>query len=469
MGEPRHYRLATDASHRFERGVDPALQRDAIERATGLLLEIAGGRTGPIVDEREPSHLPDPPAIRLRAGRIDRVIGMDLPPDEVAGSLRRLGMEVEAVEGGWSVTPPARRFDIAIEEDLIEEVVRLAGYDEVPPVEIGGTVRPGGDPETEIPVARLRRVLVDRGYQEAVTYSFVDPALQSLLDPDVPPIRLANPISSELSVMRTHLWMGLAGALVRNVNRQERRVRLFETGLRFRRDPSLRSRIGDVEGWGDLGRDQVADVDQERCLAAVAMGSVDPEQWGSATRGVDFFDVKSDVEALFGLTGEKARFSFSTFTHPALHPAQTAAIHDGGERVGLLGALHPRVRRKLGLPAPVFVFEIALASLSSARIPGYAPVSRFPSVRRDIAVVVDHEVEAGPLLEGIRRTAPATLNDSAVFDLYRGEGIASGRKSVAIGLTFRSDSRTLDDTEVDGFVEAIVAGLEAEFGAELRR
>ena len=469
MGEPRHYRLNTDASHRFERGVDPVLQRDAIERATRLLVDIAGGRPGPIVDEREPSHLPEPAAIRLRADRIGRVIGMDLSGEEVAGGLRRLGMEVVEAEGGWSVTPPARRFDVAIEEDLIEEVVRLAGYDRVPPVEIMGTVRPGGDLETGVPVARLRRTLVDRGYQEAVTYSFVDPALQSLLDPDVRPIRLANPLSSELSVMRTHLWMGLANALVRNVNRQERRVRLFETGLRFRRDPSLRSRVGDVDGWGDRGRDQVADVDQERCIAAVAMGLAEPEQWGSAARGVDFFDVKSDVEALLDPSGEPARFSFAPFVHPALHPAQTAVLRDRDEPVGLLGALHPRVRRELGLPTPVFVFEIALAALASARIPGYVPVSRFPAVRRDIAVTVHEEVGAGHLLDGVRRNAPPNLNDSAVFDLYRGEGIEAGMKSVAIGLTFRSDSRTLDDTEVDGFVEAIVAGLEAEFGAELRR
>jgi phenylalanyl-tRNA synthetase beta chain len=444
------------------------LQRDAIERATRLLIDIAGGRPGPVVDAKEASHLPEPSAIRLRAERIERVIGMAIPAGEVAGGLRRLGMEVAEAEGGWSVTPPARRFDVAIEEDLIEEVVRLEGYDRVPAVEIEGTVRPGSDSESGVPVSRLRRVLVDRGYQEAVTYSFVDPALQSLLDPDTPPIPLANPISSELSVMRTHLWMGLAGALVRNVNRQERRVRLFETGLRFRRDPSLRARIGDVEGWGDRGRDQVADVDQERCIAAVAMGAADPEQWGSAAREMDFFDLKSDVEALLGLTGDPARFSFSPFVHPALHPAQTAAIRDGDDRVGLIGALHPSVRRELGLPTPVFVFEIALAALSTARVPGYAPVSRFPSVRRDIAVVVSDEVGVGRLLDGIRRNSPATLNDSAVFDLYRGEGVVAGKKSVAIGLTFRSDSRTLDDTEVDGFVEAIVGGLEAEFGAELR-
>ena len=468
MGEPRLYKLNTDASHRFERGVDPGLQKSALERATRLLLEIAGGRPGPVVDERAPSHLPVRSAIRLRAARIERVLGMALSAVEVANGLRWLGMEVTEAEGGWSVTPPTHRFDVAIEEDLIEEVVRLAGYDQVPAEEVEGTVRPGGDPEAGVPVSRLRRALVDRGYQEAVTYSFVDPALQSLLDPETPPIRLANPISSELSVMRTHLWMGLCGALVRNANRQERRVRLFETGLRFRRDPKLTARIGDVAGWGDRGRDQVADVDQERCIAAAAMGPAHPEQWGSADRDVDFFDLKSDVEALLGLTGQPERFSFAPFVHPALHPAQTAEIRDGGEPVGLIGALHPSVRRQLGLPAPAFVFEIALAPLATARLPAYAPVSRYPSVRRDLAVLLDEGIAVERLLGVIRRDAPATLNDVVVFDLYRGEGIGAGRKSIAIGLTFRSDSRTLDDTEVDGLVEAIVAGLEAELGAALR-
>ena len=469
MGEPRFYKLNTDASHRFERGVDPELQAAAIQRATRLLLDIAGGRPGPIVDERAPSHLPAGSAIPLRAKRIERILGMVLPADEVAGGLRRLGMEVRETDGGWSVTPPVRRFDIAIEEDLVEEVVRLAGYDRVPPVEIGGIVRPGGDSETGVPVSRLRRVLVDRGYQEAITYSFVDAALQSRLDPEVTPIRLANPISSELTVMRSHLWMGLCGALVRNANRQERRVRLFETGLRFRRDPALRTRIGDVERWGDRGRDQVADVEQERCVAAVAMGAAHPEQWGNTGREVDFFDLKSDVEALLALTGRPERFSFAPNVHPALHPAQTATIRDGDEPVGLIGALHPSVRRGLGLPSPVFVFEIALGALSCARIPEYAPVSRYPSVRRDIAVIVDDDVAVDRILDGIRRRSTATLNDTAVFDLYRGEGIGTDKKSVAIGLTFRSDSRTLDDAEVDGLVEAIVSGLEADLGAELRR
>ena len=469
MGEPRFYRLNTDASHRFERGVDPALQRTAIERATRLLVAIAGGRPGPIVDEIEDSRLPRRSPIRLRAARIVRVLGMEIAAGEVAGGLERLGMEVAECAGGWLVTPPSHRFDIAIEEDLIEEVVRLAGYDRVPPVAIRGIVRPGGDPETEVPVGRIRRVMVDRGYQEAVTYSFLDPTIQSLLDPDTPAIRLANPLSSELAVMRTHLWMGLCGALVRNVNRQERRVRLFETGLRFRREPALKARIGDIERWGDRGRDQVADVDQERCIAGIACGATYPEQWGASARDADFFDLKSDVEALLALTGDAERFSFTPFAHPALHPAQCAAIRAGGENpVGIIGALHPRVRRELGLPAPAFVFELELAALSSARVPAYRPVSRYPAVRRDLALVVDEGVPAGRILDGVRRCASRILNDASVFDVYRGEGVGVGRKSVAIGLTFRSNSRTLGDAEVDALIDGIVTGLEAELGAELR-
>ena len=272
--------------------------------------------------------------------------------------------------------------------------------------------------------------------------------------------------------MRTHLWMGLGGALVRNVNRQERRVRLFETGLRFRRDPDLRARVGDVERWGTRGRDQVADVDQERCIAAVAMGPAQPEQWGSDARGVDFFDLKSDVEALLGLTGEAERFSFEPSVHPALNPAQTATIRDGNEVAGLIGALHPRVRRELGLPAPAFVFEMALASLARARVPGFEPVSRFPSVR---AGSVGDRGRRGAGRPDPRRVAVGAeslnlLNDHEIFDLYHGEkGSLRARRVSRIGLIFRSDSRTLEDEEVDKLVEGIVAGLKAEFGAELRK
>ena len=468
MGRARSYRLNTDASQRFERGVDPTLQRIALERATRLLVEICGGEPGPVVDVSAPEHLPRRAAVRLRAKRIERLLGMEVAAEEVEGGLTHLGMDVVAGADGWSVTPPPHRFDISIEEDLIEEVVRLVGYDRVPAVEIEGTVRPAADRESSLSLPRIRRLMVDRGYHEAVTYSFVDPGLQSLLDPGVPPVRLANPISSELSVMRTHAWMGLCGALLRNVNRQERRIRLFETGLRFRRDPDLTKRIGDPRNWGDRGRDQVADIDQERFLAAAVTGPVAPEQWGGHARDADFFDLKSDVEALLDLTGQPDRFSFVPHAHPALHSAQTAAIRCDGDDVGVIGALHPRVRHELGLTAPVFVFEIALAALGGARIPSFESVSRFPAVRRDIALVVGERVPAGEILDGVRRRAPEALKETTVFDVYRGESVATGKKSVAIGLTFRSDSRTLGDGEVDRFVEGIVQGLASEFGAELR-
>lgn len=479
MGEARFYRLNTDASHRFERGVDPTGQRRALERATRLLIDIGGGQAGPIVDEASPEHLPARAPVQLREARVARVLGMTLPTEEIASCLRRLEMEVEDAPDGWRVTAPSHRFDIAIEEDLIEEVARFVGYDRVPAIGIEGGIHPEEGREASLSVERLRKMLVDRDYQEAVTYSFIDPELQSLLDPEAEPIRLSNPISSELAVMRTGVWVGLCDALVRNVNRQERRVRLFETGLRFRRDEALRARVGDIERWGDRGRDQVADVDQERCIAGVVTGAALPEQWGGDGREVDFFDVKSDVEALLALTGEpqpEERFRFVPATHPALHPGMTAHIVDarGGDDgesdavIGFLGVLHPRVRRELRIPGTAIAFELSLRALGAARLPRHGAVSRFPAVRRDIALSVEERISAGDILAGIRGASNGLLGEVTVFDLYRGPGLAEGRKSVAIGLTFRSQDRTLSDEEVDALVADIVGSLRKAFGAELR-
>ncbi|GAB4294758.1 MAG: phenylalanine--tRNA ligase subunit beta [Thiohalomonadaceae bacterium] len=447
-GRARRYGLHTDSSHRFERGVSPALQRDALERATALFVQIAGGTPGPVIEVMHAEHLPRREAIVLRRERIQRVLGFALPAAEVEDILRRLGLEVEAVGQNWRVTPPAWRFDITIEEDLIEELVRIHGYDKLPSIRPSGAMRMEPVAEGQLDLAQLRRLLVARGYQEAITYSFVAPELQKLLAPTLEPLALANPISAEMAVMRTTLWTGLVQALVYNTNRQQGRVRLFESGLRF---------LPEADG-----------LRQERVVAGLAYGDVVPEQWGEPARGVDFYDLKADVEALLALAGLTDSVRFVAATHPALHPGQSARIEHGGALLGWLGALHPAVADKLGLAAPALVFELALEPLLRGYLPRFRELSRFPAVRRDIALVVDNSLHVDAVMSVIRRAAPDTLRELKLFDLYTGKGIDSGRKSLALGLTLQADSRTLTDSEVDAALEAILAALKTELGATLR-
>lgn len=447
-GRARQYGLHTDSSHRFERGVDPELPRLAMERATQLILEIVGGQAGPITEAVESGDLPQPVEIVLRAQRISHLLGVDIPDAEVEAILGRLGMEVEAVAGGWRVRPPSFRFDLAIEVDLIEELVRIWGYERVP---VRTPVQPTSmQPESESTVVRrrLRNMLVDRGYQEAITYSFVEPKLQQLLDPEHPPLALANPISSDLSVMRTSLWPGLISATLYNQNRQQSQVRLFEIGLRFR---------GGLENLA-----------QERMLSGIATGSRLPEQWGSDEAKVDFYDVKADVEALLALTGEASRFHFEPARHPALHPGQTAQIWRDEQPIGWLGALHPQLQKTLDLDGRSFVFEMLLDPISTARTPSFAPLSRYPSIRRDLAVVVAEEVSAEAVLQQVREAAGELLREVFAFDLYRGKGIPEGHKSLAIGLILQESSRTLTDEDVDEVISRTVSRLGRELSAVLR-
>lgn len=447
-GRARQYGLHTDASHRFERGVDPELPRLAMERATQLILDIVGGQPGPITEAVEPASLPQPAEILLRAKRIPQLLGIDLPAAEVEAILRRLGMQVEAVAEGWRVRPPSFRFDIAIEVDLIEELVRIWGYDRVPVRRPVQPTRMQPEPENLVARCRLRNLLVDRGYQEAITYSFVEPRLQALLDPDHKPLALANPISSDMSVMRTSLWPGLVAATLYNQNRQQSRVRLFEVGLRFR---------GELENLA-----------QESVVGGIATGSRLPEQWGSDEVEVDFYDVKADVEALLALTGEASRFRFAPARHPALHPGQTARIWRDDRPVGWLGALHPQLTRTLGLKGRCFVFELLLDAVTTARTPQFTPLSRYPSIRRDLAVVVADDVSAAAVLQEVRAEVGALLRDAFVFDLYRGKGIPEGHKSLAIGLILQESSRTLTDEDVDEVIGRTVSRLGRELGAVLR-
>ncbi len=447
-GRARRYGLATDSSHRFERGVDFALQRRAVERATALLLDIIGGEPGPVIDVSSDEHLPRRQAIGLRPERIERVLGMSVDPETVTEVMTRSGASVVEEGDRWEVTPPSFRFDLVIEADLIEEIARIVGYDNVPSVAPRANLEVRTATESRVELFRMRHLLMDRGYHEAITYSFVDPGQQAKIDPDEQPVRLSNPISADMAVMRTTLWTGLLKALAYNQNRQQGRVRLFESGLRFRR------------------RDGA--THQTPTLAGVVAGSPYPEQWGSLQRPLDFHDVKADVEALLGLSGEPDHFTFVPSRHPALHPGQAATVQRGDRQVGSLGALHPSLLKELDLTGPVYLFELDAELAAAGRVPKFEALSRFPAIRRDIAIIVDEGVTGQAVRECIGQASSDVLKKLELFDVYQGEGIDSGKKSLALGLILQAASRTLTDTEVDALVDTVVKALGRQLGADLR-
>lgn len=446
-GRARRHGLHTDSSHRFERGVDPALAVRALERATQLVLDICGGKPGPVVDIQSGEGQERPP-ISLRAARIERLLGAQIAEEEIDGILDRLGCRVHPVAGGWQVTPPSFRFDLAIEADLIEEVARVHGYDNLPSRAhpYAPAIRP--EPEARVAVDRLRELLVDRGYQEAITFSFVDPAVEALFAPGAEPLRLANPISSELAVMRSTLWAGLVKAVQHNLNRQQDRVRLFETGLSF---------VGQGEA-----------LVQTPQLAGILCGDVLPEQWGASARPADFFDLKGDVEALLGLAHLGERVEYRVESHPALHPGQSARIHLDGRPIGWLGALHPALEKTLDLGRRTLVFELELNEITKGCVAKFEPLSKFPGIRRDIAVLVDEAVQASQLAAAIQACRIPELREFHVFDTYTGKGVPTGRKSLALGLILQDLSRTLTDDEVESIVKTVVARLGDDVGADLR-
>lgn len=446
-GQARSFGLHTDSSHRFERGVDFQLQRDAMERATALLLEIVGGQAGPIT-EAASDDIPSPAPVRLREARIERLLGVAIPAADVERILSGLGLGVTAVDGGWECTVPSWRFDIAIEADLLEELARVYGYNRLPVSPIRGDVTLPAVPEARLGLREFRRALIARDYFEAISYSFVDEELQRLFAPDVQPVALTNPISPEHAVMRSSLLTGLVRAAQHNLKRQQPRVRFFESGLRF------------VPGPDGLS--------QRPGLAMLITGPAAEEGWNSEVRSVDFYDLKGDVEALLDLTGDAASFRFERAEHPALHPGQSAALLRGDVQVGVLGALHPTVQKTLDFDGTVLVAEFDLELLSQARVPAFSPVSRFPALRRDIAVVVDETTSAGELLGSVKETAGVYLTDLTLFDVYQGKGIDPNRKSLALGLTFQDQSRTLDDDEVNKCLQQVVDSLREKYNAELR-
>lgn len=442
MGKARQYGLHTDSSHRFERGVDPELPKLAMDRATELLLDIVGGEAGPIVEQVSKANLPKRAAIKLRHERIEALLGCSLKEKEIDSIFKALGMEVESTSEGWKVTPPSYRFDISIEVDLIEELARIYGYDNIPV----GTPKANIQIQAAQPDYWFANILQARDYQEAITYSFTSPKILALLTPEHEPLALDNPISSELSAMRTTLWAGLLQAAQYNTNRQQHRVRLFETGLRF--IPKKNS------------------LEQIPSLAGLVLGSVLPEQWGEKSSSVDFYDLKADVEALLALTGQT--YEFQPVQHPALHPGRSAKIIWQQKEIGLLGALHPKVQQALDLPA-TYLFELNVKELEGLiKQPEYQAISKFPAVRRDIAIIILEEVLVEEICQTIRKSSGNLLNKLLIFDVYRGEGIASGSKSVALGLTWQAIDKTLSDDEINALMSNVLRALKDKFNALLR-
>ena len=448
-GKARSYGLHTDSSHRFERGVDWQLQRAAIERATELLLAIVGGEAGPLIEAVEEANLPKPVSILLRPQRISQMLGLQMETAQIEGYLQGLGLTIEAVAEGWQVQVPSHRFDLSLEIDLIEELGRLYGYNRLPVNYPQARLAPQAKAEARAELPQLRRLLVARGYQEAITYSFIDPKWFAAFHPDQQPLTLANPISADMSAMRASLWPGLVKALQHNLNRQQNRVRLFESGLRF---------VG-----------QLPALQQEPMLAGVICGPRLPESWAHGREAVDFFDVKADVEALLAQAGAQAEFTFVSCEHSALHPGQCARIERAGEEVGYIGKLHPSLAKTLDVDVPVYLFELRLGAMAAGKLSAFAELSRFPEVRRDLALVVKQSVAAESVLSTIREQAGEYLTDLRLFDVYHGKGIDPEGKSLAIGLTWQHPSRTLNDDEVSEITQTILASLEERYQATLRK
>ncbi len=446
-GKARNYGLHTDSSHRFERGVDPTLQQRAIERATQLIVDIAGGSVGAIIDLTTDSTLPQRPVVLLRKQRLGKTLGLVLDDQQVVDIFERLGMVVQTQTESWSVTPPGCRFDIAIEADLIEEIARIVGYNNLPSSSLLMRSALGQAPETVLDLDSAKDLLVARGYQEAITYSFVDEEIQKAIAPDDEVIRLKNPISSDLAVMRTTLWCGLLKAALHNTNRQQSRVRFFESGLRFVHQDGA--------------------VQQQKMLSGLALGAAYSEQWGIAARKVDFFDVKADVQALFSLTGAKVQFVPAQY--PALHPGQAAEIVSAqGEKIGYLGMLHPTLEKQLGFDSQVFLFELDQERLLNKQLPKFKPLSKYPSVRRDMALIVKEEVAVNEIINCIKNCSESTLQDIVIFDVYRGKGVAEGSKSVALSLILQDESQTLTDVQIDAIFSNLLDTLTNTLSAKLR-
>ena len=444
-GRARSYGLHTDASHRYERGVDFQLQREAMERATQLFIDAVGGEAGPVTEVVSDADLPVNEAVLLREAQIEKLLGIKIDRVEVERILEGLGFWVVGHKQGWLCTAPSWRFDMGLEVDLIEELARLIGFDAIPSQPIKASLIPVGVPETRRALRMAKNELVARGYFEAVTFSFVAPEVQSYFDPELSPIALKNPISADLAVMRTSLIPGLLKAIAHNASRQQSRVKLFETGLKF------------MSGEG---------TEQIPMLAIAVSGLRDLEGWSTDKTAADFFDVKGTLEGLLANLGDRLTFEASVF--PGLHDGQSAAILVDGKCVGRIGAVHPSVRKAMGIPANTVVAEVLQSVVNEVAMPAYDDISKYPETRRDLALVADKSAASAEVLSTIRKAAGSLLTKLDLFDVYEGAGLAEGKKSLAIGLTFQDQSRTLDESEVSSAVDQVLDSLKEKLGIELR-
>jgi phenylalanyl-tRNA synthetase beta chain len=446
-GKARDMGLHTDASHRFERGVDPRGQVRAIERITALLLDIAGGEAGPLIHACAEEHLPVQNQVRLRHARLNRVLGVELDEAVVTKILKDLRMLPEFSEGVWSVTAPSDRFDIEIEEDLIEEVARIFGYDNIPPALPAGELNPGIVSEGQVSLQSIQQALCAAGYTEAINYSFTSRTLLARFSMDEHVLPLANALSADLEVMRTALLPGLMETLSGNLRRQQERVRFFETGTVFEQNGSLKESLH---------------------VAAVACGGVAPEQWGQPRRATDFYDLKGDLEMMLALRGEKGEVEFRDSRLPWLHPGQAAEVSIDGVDIGWAGSVHPSILKQMEIKVPVMAFELDLNVLSKREIPSTNEISRFPSIRRDLALLVPEKVSFSEIRRNVIDLSGDLLINLVLFDLYSGLNVEKGYKSLAIGLILQNVSCTLTDEVVDSLIQNVVQGLETRLDAQLR-
>lgn len=442
------YNLNSDSAYRFERGVDPTLQSEAIERATQLILEIAGGQAGPVVPVESKDHLPKPVVITLVHEKIAQVLGIDIPDKEVERIFQALQFSYKREKSNWVVQVPAYRFDLTLPEDLIEEIARIHGYDKIPTHNLRAVLRVSQAEDAADDLHVLRLALSNQGFNEIISYSFIDKKLQALLDPREVAREIMNPITGDMTVMRTNLWPGLMTTLLYNKSRQQQRIRLFELGTCF------------------LTRNN--EISHQSRLGGLITGLASAEQWGIPSREADFYDLKGNIENILSLSALAKELEFKPDTHPALHPGQTAVLYYGDKKVGIVGALHPAVLQALDLPDKVFAFELDLHLFGKAGLSQFEEISRFPEIRRDIAILVNQAIPAKQIQDTIKDVAGDWLKDVFIFDVYQGKGISTGSKSIALALILQHPTRTLVEDEVSELMERVITALKGQLGAELR-